>query len=286
MEEYLSALSEIMERGTDRPSRPGVDTRALFGLTMEFDLRNGFPAVTTKELAFSSMRAENIWFLTASRDVNDLERMGSSIWRENAEADYWRPKAEFPGDVGRIYGVQWRRWRAPDGEEIDQVARVVRGLRDEPYSRRHVINGWNPGELDRMALPPCHLLYQYHVDAEGGLHLTMYQRSADMFLGVPFNIASCGLYLAMFAQAAEMEPRTVTITLGDAHVYHNHFEQVEEQLSREPLDRPELELSPEIDAEWLIGLRGDHSLTEEDLDALIRLRDYEHHPRIPAPMAV
>lgn len=286
MEEYLSALAAIMERGTDRPSRPGVDTRALFGLSVEFDLRDGFPAVTTKELAFDSVRAENIWFLTASRDVNDLERLGSSIWRENAEADYWKPKAEFPGDVGRIYGVQWRRWRAPDGEEIDQVAEVLRGLEEEPCSRRHVISGWNPGELDRMALPPCHLLYQYHVDADDGLHLTMYQRSADMFLGVPFNIASCGLYLAMFAQAAGLEPRTLTITLGDAHVYHNHFEQVEEQLSREPLGRPELRLSPAIDTEWLIGLKGDRSLTEEDLEELIRLRDYEHHPRLSAPMAV
>ncbi len=286
MEEYLSALGAIMERGTDRPSRPGVDTRALFGLSMEYDFRDGFPAVTTKELAFDSVRAENIWFLTASRDVNDLERLGSSIWRENAEADYWKPKAEFPGDVGRIYGVQWRRWRAPDGEEIDQVAEVLRGLEEEPCNRRHVISGWNPGELDRMALPPCHLLYQYHVDADGGLHLTMYQRSADMFLGVPFNIASCGLYLGMFAQAAGLEPRTVTITLGDAHVYHNHFEQVEEQLSREPLDRPELRLSPVIDTEWLIGLKSDRSLTEEDLDELIRLQDYEHHPRISAPMAV
>lgn len=286
MEPYLAALRRIMERGTDRPSRPGVDTRALFGLTMEFDLRDGYPAVTTKELAFSSMRAENIWFLTASRDVNDLERMGSSIWRENAEADYWKPKAEFPGDVGRIYGVQWRRWRTPDGEEIDQVAQVLRGLEEEPYSRRHVINGWNPGELDRMSLPPCHLLYQYHVDDGDGLHLSMYQRSADMFLGVPFNIASCGLYLAMFAQATALEPRTVTITLGDAHVYHDHFEQVEEQLSREPLDRPELRLSPAIDTEWLIGLEGERSLTEDDLDALISLENYEHHPRIAAPMAV
>lgn len=286
MQPYLTALGRIMEGGTDRPSRPGVDTRALFGLSMEFDLRGGFPAVTTKELAFGSVRAENIWFLTASRDVNDLERMGSSIWRENAEAEYWKPKADFPGDVGRIYGVQWRRWRGPDGEEIDQVAQVLRGLEEEPHGRRHVISGWNPGELDRMSLPPCHLLYQYHVDAEGGLHLSMYQRSADMFLGVPFNIASCGLYLSMFAQATALEPRTVTITLGDAHVYHNHFEQVEEQLSREPLDRPELRLSPEIDTEWLIGLKGERSLTEGDLDALIQLEGYEHHPGIPAPMAV
>jgi thymidylate synthase len=286
MRAYLDALSDILERGTDRPSRPGVDTRALFGMQLEFDLRDGYPAVTTKELAFSSMRAENVWFLTGSRDVNDLERMGSSIWRENAEAEYWKPKAEFPGDVGRIYGVQWRRWRAPDGEEVDQVARVLRGLEEEPHGRRHVITGWNPGELDEMALPPCHLLYQYHVDAEGGLHLSMYQRSADMFLGVPFNIASCGLYLAMFAQASGLEARTLTISLGDAHVYHDHFQQVEEQLSREPLDPPELSLSPAIDAEWLIGLKGEDSLTEEELDRLIALEDYEHHPRIPAPMAV
>lgn len=283
---FLSILENIMENGVDRPNRTGIDTRALFGCVLKHDMRDGFPAITTKKLAFKTLLREFFWFLTGSRNENYLRKLGAKIWKANATADYWIDKAEFPGDVGRIYGVQWRSWISPDGEEIDQVKRVLNGLENNPFGRRHIINGWNPGELDKMCLPPCHLLYQFHVDDEGGLHLTMYQRSCDTFLGVPFNFAHCGLFLAIFAKVLGLEPRTIKIMLADAHIYHNHFDQVREQLSREPKDWPELWISNEIDKEFIINLKGNESLTKEKLDELIRLEDYDHHPHISAPMAV
>lgn len=286
MKEYLAVLQDVLDNGVDRDNRTGIPSRALFGKHVTVDLQDGFPAVTTKKLAFKAMRAELIWFLSGSRDERYLERLGAKIWRANAEAPYWKPKAEFEGDVGRIYGVQWRSWRTPNGEEIDQVTRLIDGLKNDPFDRRHIITAWNPGELDQMALPPCHLLYQFHVDGENGLHLTMYQRSCDMFLGVPFNIASCGLFTYIIAQIVGMTPRTVQITLADAHIYHNHFDAVREQLSREPFTRPRLSISPDITNAFVRELKGRDNLTREDLDALFSLENYEHHPAIKAEMAV
>jgi len=273
MKQYLDILEKILEEGVDRPDRTGVGTRACFGLQMRFDMANGFPAVTTKKLAFKSMAAELLWFIRGSRDVNELQELGSRIWDANAYADYWQPKAEFDGDVGRIYGVQWRSWRTPRGDEIDQLQQVIENIQSNPTSRRHIVTAWNPGELDEMALPPCHILYQFFV-ADGKLSLHMFQRSCDMFLGVPFNIASYSLLLYMVAQVTGLEPGTFVHTLSDAHIYHNHFDQVKEQLSRTPKTLPHLWLNPDI-----------HSIDDFTMDD-IRLENYEHHPSIKATMAV
>jgi len=273
MKAYLDGLRKILEEGVDRPDRTGVGTRALFGLQMRYNLADGFPVVTTKKLAFKSMTAELLWFIRGSRDVRELQQLGSHIWDANAHADYWTPRAQFEGDVGRIYGVQWRSWRTPDGREIDQLKQVIEGIRTKPYSRRHVVTAWNPGELEEMALPPCHILYQFFV-ANGTLSLHMFQRSCDMFLGVPFNIASYSLLLHMVAQVTGLKPGEFVHTLSDAHIYQNHFEQVKAQLARKPKSLPTLRLNPEI----------------KDIDAFtmddIRLENYHPHPAIRAPMAV
>lgn len=273
MQVYLDALRHILEHGSDRPTRTGVDTRATFGMQMRFDMANGFPAVTTKRLAFKTVAAELLWFLTGSSDVNELRRMGCKIWDENAEAPYWKPKARFDGDLGRVYGVQWRHWRRPDGTEVDQIANLVAGLRTAPYERRHIVTAWNPGELDEMALPPCHAFFQAFV-ADGRLSLQLYQRSCDMFLGVPFNIASYSLLLHMLSQVTGYAPGEFIHTLGDAHIYHNHFEQVRRQLANAPYPPPTLWMNP----------------APRDLDAFrmddFKLESYQHHGAIPAPMAV
>ncbi len=273
MRQYLDLLREILEHGVDRDDRTGVGTRAVFGRQMRFDMADGFPAITTKKLAFRSMAAELLWFLRGSRDVKELQRLGSRIWDANAEAEYWKPRAEFDGDVGRIYGVQWRSWRTPDGREIDQLKQVIQQIRENPVSRRHIVTAWNPGEIDQMALPPCHILFQFFV-ADGTLSLHMFQRSCDMFLGVPFNIASYSLLLHMIARVTDLEPGEFVHTLSDAHIYHNHFDQVSEQLDREPYPLPTLELNPAITAI--------DDFTMDD----IALPDYRHHPAIQAPMAV
>lgn len=273
MKQYLNILRRIYEDGVDRSDRTGVGTRTLFGIQMRFDMADGFPAVTTKKLAFRSMAAELLWFIHGSRDVKELQQMGSHIWDANANADYWKPKAEFEGDVGRIYGVQWRNWRKPQGDEIDQLQDVIANIKSNPHSRRHVVTAWNPGELDQMALPPCHILFQFFV-ANGKLSLQMYQRSCDMFLGVPFNIASYSLLLHMVAQVTDLKPGEFIHTLGDAHIYHNHFEQVEKQVSREPLSLPRIRLNPDI--------RDIDDFTMDDIELI----DYEYHPAIRAPMAV
>ncbi len=273
MKQYLDALGKVLEQGVDRPDRTGVGTRAIFGMQMRFQMADGFPAVTTKKLAFKSMTAELLWFLKGSRDVKELRKLGSRIWDANADADYWKPRAEFEGDVGRIYGVQWRSWRAPDGTEIDQLRQVIENIKQNPHSRRHIVTAWNPGELDEMALPPCHILFQFFV-AEDTLSLHMFQRSCDMFLGVPFNIASYSLLLHMVAQVTDLRPGEFVHTLSDAHIYHNHFDQVEEQLSRTPKPLPELRLNPEV--------KDIDDFTMDD----IRLEHYKHHPPIKAPMAV
>ena len=269
-----------MENGADRPDRTGTGTRAVFGMQMRYKMSDGFPAVTTKKLAFNAVKAELLWFIKGSRDVKELQAMGCHIWDGNAQANYWKPHAEFPGDVGRIYGVQWRKWQAADGRIIDQLQRVIERIKSKSHTRRLIVSAWNPGELDYeeqqppvVALAPCHILSQFFV-AGGKLSLQMYQRSCDMFLGVPFNIASYSLLLHMVAQATELEPYEFVHTLGDAHIYLNHFEQVKKQLQRIPYSLPKLRLNKEI----------------KDIDDFkmedIELIDYECHPAIKAEMAV
>lgn len=273
---YLDTLKKIMDGGVDRGDRTGVGTRALFGLQMRFDLTKGFPAVTTKKLAFKAVKSELLWFLEGSTDDNRLKELNGSektIWTANAEADYWSPKAKFPGDLGRVYGVQWRKWKKPDGTEVDQIADVIEQIKKDPNSRRLIVTAWNPGELDQMALPPCHMFFQFFV-ADGKLSLYMHQRSCDMFLGVPFNIASYSLLLHMVAQATGLEAYEFVHSLGDAHIYQNHFDAVKEQLSREPLPPPTLWLNPEV--------TDIDSFTMDD----IKLENYESHPSIKADMAV
>ncbi|MBP9816743.1 MAG: thymidylate synthase [Candidatus Pacebacteria bacterium] len=273
---YLHALRKIYEEGTDREDRTGVGTRGLLGFQMRFDLAHGFPAITTKKLAFKAVKSELLWFLEGSNDDNRLKELNGSertIWTDNAEADYWKPKARFPGDLGRIYGVQWRSWQKPDGTTVDQIKDVIERIKKDPYSRRLIVSAWNPGELDQMALPPCHVMFQFFV-ADGRLSMQMYQRSCDMFLGVPFNIASYSLFLKMVAQVTGYEAGEFVHVLGDAHIYKNHFDAVEEQLKREPLSSPTLWLNPDI--------KDIDKFTMDD----IKLENYESHPSIKAPMAV
>ena len=273
MKQYLDLLKDVLENGNDRTSRTGVDTRNVFGRTMRFDMGHGFPAITTKKLAFESLKAELLWFLKGSSDVKELQKLGSHIWDANAEADYWKPKARFEGDLGRIYGVQWRSWQKPDGTTLDQLATIIERIKTKPYDRRLIVSAWNPGELDQMALPPCHVLFQFFV-AQGKLSLSMYQRSCDMFLGVPFNIASYSLLLHMVAQVTGLKPGEFVHILGDTHIYHNHLEQVKEQLKRQPFPLPKLWLNP--------GVKDIDRFTMED----IKLLDYQYHPAIKASMAV
>lgn len=264
-----------MEKGVDREGRNG-QTRALFTLPLRFKMTEGFPAMTTKKLAWKAVKSELLWFLEGSGDDNRLREIlesNKTIWTANAEADYWKAKAKFTGDLGRVYGVQWRHWRKPDGGEIDQIADLVARLKNDPSDRRLIVTAWNPGELEQMALPPCHMIWQCFV-ANGKISLHMFQRSCDMFLGVPFNIASYALLLAMLGQVTNLEPDEVILTLGDAHIYHNHFDAVAEQLAREPLALPKLKLNPDI--------KNIFSFKMTDIE----LEDYQHHPPIKAPMAV
>ncbi|MDD4803806.1 MAG: thymidylate synthase [Candidatus Pacebacteria bacterium] len=275
MKTYNNVLSQILEKGTDRNGRNGM-TRGLFAIQMRFDLNEGFPAVTTKQLAFNAVKGELLWFLEGISDDNRLkEIMGKdrTIWTDNAEADYWIKKAKFPGDLGRVYGVQWRHWKKPDGLEVDQIANIINKLKTDPSDRRLVVTAWNPGELDQMALPPCHMIFQFFA-ANGKLSLHMTQRSCDMFLGVPFNIASYALLLCMIAQVVGMEPHECVLTLNDAHIYHEHFDVVKEQLSREPMKLPKLWLNPDV--------KDINKFTMDD----IKLVDYVHHSSIKAKMIV
>jgi thymidylate synthase len=273
---YLDTLRKIMEEGVDRDDRTGTGTRALFGLQMRFNMADGFPAVTTKKLAWKAVRSELLWFLEGSTDDNRLKELNGSertIWTANAEADYWTPKAAFPGDLGRVYGAQWRSWKKPDGSVVDQIADVIEQIKKDPNSRRLIVTAWNPGELDQVALPPCHMFFQFFV-ADGKLSLLMHQRSCDMFLGVPFNIASYSLLLHMVAQVTGLKAHEFIHSLGDAHIYRNHFDAVKEQLSRTPLPAPRLHINPEI--------TDIDSFTMDDL----KLENYESHPAITAQMAV
>jgi thymidylate synthase len=275
MKQYLDLLRHIYEHGTDVEGRNGA-TRKVFARQLRFNLEEGFPAVTTKKLAFNMMKNELLWFIEGSGDDNRLKELSGTektIWTANAEADYWKPKAKFPGDLGRVYGVQWRHWQRPDGTEVDQLKEVIERLKANPHDRRHVVTAWNPGELDSMALPPCHMLFQFFV-ADGKLSVHMVQRSCDMFLGVPFNIASYALLLAMVAQVTGLRPHECVLTLNDAHIYHSHFDAVREQLKREPLPLPTLWLNPAI-----TDIDG---FTPDD----IKLVGYESHPPIKADMSV
>ena len=287
---YLDALKNILENGEDRPDRTGVGTRSIFGLQMRFNLEDGFPAITTKKLAWKAVVSELLWFIEGSGDEYRLREIlhgdryskKRTIWTDNAEADYWVKKKlqRHPGDLGRVYGVQWRRWRKPlirinkvVLQNLDQLSELIENIKSDPYSRRHIITSWNPGEIHIMALPPCHMMAQFYVN-NGKLSCQMYQRSADMFLGVPFNIASYALFTHMIAQVCNLEVGELIITLGDAHIYNNHFEQVKEQLNRDPKPLATLELNSEISV-----------ITEFDMED-IELIGYESHEAIKAPMAV
>ena len=279
MKTYNDVLRRIMDEGSDRESRNGK-TRALFAVQMRFNMADGFPAVTTKKLAFKAVKSELLWFLAmkgkeraSDEELKTLNGSERTIWTDNAEADYWKPKVQFQGDLGRIYGIQWRGWKAPDGRVVDQVAELVQKLKKTPYDRRLIVNAWNVGELQDMALPPCHMLFQCFV-SDGKLSLHMIQRSCDMFLGVPFNIASYSLLLHMLAQVTGLRAHECILTLQDAHVYHEHFDAVKEQLSREPYPLPQLWLNPEV--------TDIDSFTMDD----IRLENYQSHPTIKAKMIV
>ena len=268
-----------MEKGVDREGRNG-STRALFAIQMRFNMADGFPAVTTKKLAFKAVKSELLWFLdmkgkdrASDEELKALNQSERTIWTDNAEADYWKPKSQFPGDLGRVYGIQWRGWKTPDGKIIDQVADLIEKIKKSPYDRRLIVTAWNPGELSDMALPPCHMFFQCFV-ANGKLSLHMTQRSCDMFLGVPFNIASYSLLLHMLAQVTGLEAGECILTLQDAHIYHEHFDAVKEQLSREPFALPTLKLNP--------GVKSIDDFKMEDIE----LVNYQSHPSIKAKMIV
>ena len=235
MKTYNDVLKSVYENGIDREGRNGK-TRAQFAIQMRFLMDDGFPAVTTKKLAFESVKSELLWFLdmkgkerASDEDLKAIHGKSRTIWTDNAESPYWKPKAQFPGDLGRVYGIQWRNWQTPDGG-TDQIAELIDKLKTNPYDRRLIVSAWNPGELDDMALPPCHMFFQCFV-ADGKLSLHMVQRSCDMFLGVPFNIASYSLLLHMLARASGLKAHEFVHTLQDAHIYHDHFDAVEEQFS-------------------------------------------------------
>ena len=264
MRPYLDLLAQILDRGVEKADRTGTGTLALFGHQMRFDLRQGFPLLTTKKLHLKSIVHELVWFLSGSTNVAYLRQNGVTIW------DEW---ADPSGELGPVYGHQWRAWPARDGGEIDQIARLVAGLRENPDSRRHIVSAWNPAEIDRMALPPCHALFQFWV-ANGELSCQLYQRSADVFLGVPFNIASYALLTAMVAQVTGLAPGEFVHTLGDAHLYLNHLDQAREQLSREPRALPRLALNPAV--------RSIFDFRFED----VTIEGYDPHPAIRAPISV
>lgn len=279
MKTYLDALQFVLENGQVRPDRTGTGTIGVFGMQQRYDLSKGFPAVTTKQLAFKACLSELLWFIEGSNDEYRLREIlhGSrqsektTIWTANATAPYWtnRGLREFEGDLGRIYGVQWR-----DFGGVDQLLELINGLKRDPYGRRHIITAWNPAELNQMALPPCHCFAQFYVSADRKLSCQMYQRSADYFLGVPFNIASYSILTHIIAQVCNLEVGEFVHVLGDAHIYQNHIEQVKEQLSREPLPLPTIWLNPDV-----------KDITKFTMDD-VKLLNYQSHAAIKAPMAV
>jgi thymidylate synthase len=264
MQQYLTLLSDILERGTDKSDRTGTGTRSIFGYQMRFDLAQGFPLVTTKKLHLKSIIYELLWFIRGETNVRWLQERGVTIW------DEW---ADENGDLGPVYGSQWRSWPAPDGRHIDQLQAVIDQIKAKPDSRRHIISAWNPAEVDNMALPPCHALFQFYV-ADGKLSCQLYQRSADTFLGVPFNIASYALLTHMVAQVTGLGVGDFVHTLGDAHVYANHVEQARLQLTREPRPLPRLVMNPE------------RKRIEDFVFEDFAFEGYDPHPTIKAPIAV
>ena len=264
MRPYLDLLRHVLDDGVEKSDRTGTGTLSVFGHQMRFDLRAGFPLLTTKKLHLRSIVHELLWFLSGSTNVAYLREHGVTIW------DEW---ADEQGELGPVYGFQWRSWPAHDGGTIDQIARVVESIRSQPDSRRHLVSAWNPSDLERMALPPCHALFQFYV-ARGALSCQLYQRSADVFLGVPFNIASYALLTAMMAQVCELEPGEFVHTFGDVHLYLNHLEQARLQLAREPRPLPTLRLNPAV--------RSIFDFRFEDVE----IAGYDPHPAIKAPIAV
>src|SRR5690349_17418925 len=264
MRQYLDLMQTILETGIDRQDRTGTGTRAIFGHQMRFDLREGFPLVTTKKIHVKSIIYELLWFLRGETNVRWLQERGVKIW------DAW---ADENGDLGPVYGSQWRSWPDADGGAIDQIEKVVHSIRTKPDSRRHIVSAWNPAEVDEMALPPCHCLFQFYV-ADGKLSCQLYQRSGDVFLGVPFNIASYALLTMMFAQQCDLLPGEFIWTGGDVHLYSNHLEQAQLQLSREPLPLPTLNIKRKPDS--ISGYQF------EDFEIV----NYQSHPSIKAPIAV
>lgn len=294
MKEYHDLMKKILDKGVDRPDRTGTGTRSTFGETMRFDLSKGFPAITTKKLAWKACLSELLWFVEGSGDERRLREIlhgdrnseKGTIWTANGDASYWKPKAKFEGDLGRVYGVQWRFWRKQPTtlmgkikalfgkyETVDQLAQLVDGLKNDPYGRRHILTAWNPGELDQMALPPCHMFAQFYV-ANGKLSCELYQRSCDMFLGVPFNIASYSLFTHMLAQVCGLEVGEFVWVGGDCHIYNDHFDAVKEQLARKEYKLPTLKMNTEV--KTIDGFK------MEDFE----LVGYKSHGAIKAKMAV
>jgi thymidylate synthase len=261
---YLDLLAEVLQNGARKTDRTGTGTLSVFGRQLRFNLADSFPLLTTKKLHTKSILIELLWFLRGDTNIKWLQERGVSIW------DEW---ADENGNLGPVYGYQWRHWRTPDGREIDQISEVVKNLKSKPDSRRHIVSAWNPADVDKLALPPCHALFQFYV-ASGKLSCQMYQRSADLFLGVPFNIASYAALTLLVAQVTDLKPGEFVLTLGDAHIYMNHLEQVREQLSRSPRPFPKLKLNPTV--KELLDFR------YEDFT----LEDYDPHPAIKAPIAV
>lgn len=285
MKQYLDALQFILDNGQERNDRTGTGTIGVFGMQQRYDLINSFPAVTTKKLAWTAMVGELLWFIEGSRDERRLaeithgtrDESKTTIWTANALAPSWLPNATFPRDLGRIYGVQWRNWKGYNPHTpiiIDQLTNLIDGIKSDPYGRRHILSAWNPGEIDTMALPPCHCFAQFYVSSDNKLSCQMYQRSADFFLGVPFNIASYSLFTYMIAQVCGLQVGEFIHTIGDAHLYINHIEQVKEQISRTVLTPPTLWINPEI------------TNIEQFKMSDVRLINYQSHNTIVAKMAV
>jgi thymidylate synthase len=264
MKQYLSLLQHIMDYGILKGDRTGTGTKSVFGYQMRFDLEEGFPLLTTKKLHLKSIIYELLWFLRGDTNINYLHEHGVTIWDEWAGQD---------GELGPVYGHQWRSWPAPNGKSIDQISLLIEGIKTNPDSRRHIVSAWNPAEIDKMALPPCHALFQFYV-ANGKLSCQLYQRSADVFLGVPFNIASYALLTMMVAQVCRLKPGEFIHSFGDAHIYTNHFEQVQEQLSRIPRPLPRMLINPDV--------KDIFNFRYEDF----KLEGYDPYPSIKAPIAI
>ena len=283
MKQYQDLLEHICNNGELRENRTDFDTYSVFGYQTRFDLREGFPAITTKQLAWKGVVSELLWFLEGSNDERRLAEIRyekpreeiqekTTIWTANADADYWALKAKFKGDLGSIYGVQWRNWTS-NGVTVDQIKELVDGINRDPYSRRHIVNAWNVADLPNMALPPCHVMFQFYVSSNKELSCQMYQRSADVPLGTPFNIASYALLMHMVAQVTGLTPKEFIYTIGDAHIYVNQMPGVREQLRRKPLPLPTLWLNPDI--------KDIDQFTMKDIE----LVGYQSHPPIDFPFA-